>query len=104
MPLLAAIDPVPFENCREYGSKPASRSNTTEKFPPIGSIPLNGGAYAVKFVRRIRLRGRCRLFNLISEFFGAVRHFIRKIGGYIGSFLRGGLPGLGGQEQASTDH
>src|SRR6266404_1479382 len=40
MPLLAAIDPGPFENCREYGSKPASRSNTTETFPPIGSIPL----------------------------------------------------------------
>src|ERR1700758_788841 len=40
MPLLAAIDPGPFENCREYGSKPASRSNTTEKFPPIGSVPL----------------------------------------------------------------
>src|SRR6266446_5998189 len=40
MPLLAAIDPGPLENCREYGSKPASRSNTTETFPPIGSIPL----------------------------------------------------------------
>src|SRR6202008_2470622 len=40
MPLFAAIDPGPFENCREYGSKPASRSNTTEKLPPIGSVPL----------------------------------------------------------------
>src|ERR1700757_17531 len=40
MPLLAAIDPGPFENCREYGSKPASRSNTTEKLPPMGSVPL----------------------------------------------------------------
>src|SRR6266478_2097051 len=40
MPLLAAIDPGPLENCREYGSKPASRSNTKESSPPIGSIPL----------------------------------------------------------------
>jgi hypothetical protein len=38
--LLAAIDPGPFENWREYGSKPASRSKTTEKLPPIGSVPF----------------------------------------------------------------
>src|SRR3981189_771148 len=40
MPVLAAIDPGPLENRREYGSKPASRAKTTETFPPIGSVPL----------------------------------------------------------------
>jgi hypothetical protein len=38
-PAFAAIDPGPSENRKEYGSKPASRANTKEKLPPIGSFP-----------------------------------------------------------------
>jgi len=40
MPAFAATDPGPLENRKEYGSKPASRAKTTDKFPPIGSVPL----------------------------------------------------------------
>src|SRR5260370_42360564 len=39
-PAFQAAAPGPLENLREYGSKPASRAKTKEKFPPIGSVPL----------------------------------------------------------------
>src|SRR6202048_5562961 len=40
VPALKAAAPGPLENLKEYGSKPASRAKTTEKFPPIGSVHL----------------------------------------------------------------
>src|SRR3984893_8791794 len=40
VPAFQAIAPGPLENLKEYGSKPASRAKTKEKFTPIGSVPL----------------------------------------------------------------
>jgi hypothetical protein len=39
-PAFAAIDSGPLENRKEYGSKPASKAKTTEKFLSTGSVPL----------------------------------------------------------------
>ena len=70
----------------------------------IGST-RNSRAYTVELFRRISPRGRSCVLHLFAQFASAARHIVRKIGGHVGSFLRGGLSCLGAREKyAGANH